>query len=194
MIYFLYLVNVFNGAWLGRMWGGGKPSLPRWLKGSLIMSYFVLGCYPFAHYYAIIAALGIFGVSTGHGQYFLARIVKTIEPEKVDPIVTLFFGKDPRTLPSLLQPTQNHLNNYGMTKLYWRCVFGMFVTGQLVGLPAMVLAIIFHAWIPALFFSLTGLAKAISYIISYKIWKNTEGAEWINGGLRTALALTVFII
>lgn len=191
MIYFLYLVNVFNGAWLGRMWGGGKPSLPRWLKGSLIMSYFVLGCYPFAHYYAIIAALGIFGVSTGHGQYFLARIIKHIEAEKVDPIVKLFFNKDPRVEQPILQPM---VENYGMTKLYWRCVFGMFVTGQLVGLPAMILAISFHAYIPAILFSLTGVAKAFSYIISYKLWKNTECAEWINGGLRTALALAIIII
>lgn len=196
---------IFLGAVYGRMDGGGIANTKEWTERSLIMFFFVLACAPFSGLWALLAYAGVIGIATGHGQYFLNRAVKYIGDrpgekgtyERIDPFVALFFGKDPRTdnkfmnLSGAAQTSalQAAMNDYGMNRLYWRCVFGMFCTGFLVGLPAAIIAFCFGAYLPAFFFILTGLVKALAYIIGYALFKNTESAEYINGAGRNVLCL-----
>lgn len=204
-----FVFNVALGAIFGRMDGGGVLKTPEWVERSLIMLYFVAACVPFAGWWALAAYAGVAGIATGHGLYFLARQVKATEGERFDFIVRQLFGRDPRTAQEFwhlrgvasddlsredYDRIQTAIYSYGRTKLYWRCVFGMFVTGQIVGLPAAILAACFGAWIPAALFLGTGLVKAVAYVVSYEIWGRTEPAEYINGGGRTALAVLALYI
>lgn len=189
----LGVVFISSGATLGRIDGGGILKMPELVERLLIMSFFVGAVLPFAGYWSALALIGMFGIATGHGQYFLHRVVKYIDPEKVDFLVKLVFGKDPRTNVYYADNESEYgglrldLKAYGETKLYWRCVFGMFVTGTLVGLPASIIAIVFGQYLIAGILALTGFAKAIAYIVGYEIWESTEPAEFINGGLRNLL-------
>ncbi len=193
-IVLIVLKVVLLGAVYGRVDGGGIAKVGEWIERSLIMFFFVLACAPFAGLYALLAYGGVAGIATGHGQYFLARMVKAIEPERLDFIVRLFFGSDPRTDKALkLKPKatiKGAMDRYGMKKLYWRCVFGMFVTGSLVGIPAFIIAVCFGQWFGGLFL-LTGVVKSIAYMIGYRFWGSTEPAEYINGGLRNVICLSV---
>lgn len=193
---------IFHGAVYGRLDGGGITKSPEWVERSLIMFFFVLATAPFAGMYSLLAYVGVLGIATGHGQYFLHRSAKymTKTKERVDPVVKLFFGQDPRDDEHFKDLPQNHeeivqaMDDYGMGRLYARCVFGMFVTGSLVGLPAFILCAVFgHAVIGSIFL-LTGVCKAVAYVTSYELWKNTEGAEFINGGLRTTLCVIALLL
>lgn len=199
------------GALFGRMDGGGGPKVPEIVERLLIMSFFVIACIPFAEWWSLLALVGALGVITGLGQYFLEVAVKAIEPEKIDVVVKLLFGKDPRTEerfaiargvapPDLLRLYPNVYRNliesmgrYGFKKLYWRCVFGLGLRGQIVGLPAMILALVYGAWLSAFFFSLVGIFTSFAYMIAWKVFKSTEHAEWFNGGFRTLLAMSAFV-
>lgn len=200
MGFFLILASIkiiFLGAIYGRLDGGGIAKCGEWLERSLIMFFFVLACAPFAGYYALFAYLGVVGIATKHGQYFLDRVLKGQGQERVDPFVSLFFGKDWR-----VQFNENYDFNstekaeYELNikpRLYLRNIFGMLVTGTLVGLPAVAVAICFGAWLPAMFFSLTGVVKVIGYAIGEAVWGRTEPAEYINGGLRNTLCLAAIL-
>lgn len=206
ILIFNWVQSALLGAVFGRMDGGGVIKTPEWVERSLIMSYFVLGCLPFAGPWSLVAYTGVLGIATGHGLYFPTRSIKAAAPERVDPFVRLFFGHDPRTAPKYAQyrklssgqlqaehphiysEIQAEMQAYGMDRLLRRCLFGMFTTGALVGLPAAVMAIYFHAWISAAFFALTGPWKAFAYWAGWKATGATEACEWINGGGRAALA------
>lgn len=209
LIAVFFVQNVLLGALYGRMDGGGGPKTPEIVERSLILFYFIMACLPFAGWYSPLAFAGIAGIATGHGLYFLARSVKATTPEFFDFIVRAFFGEDPRTsrqfehlrgiAPEKLSPDQSAaiksaMDKYGMTKLYWRCVFGMAVTGSMVGLPAAILALYFGAYWQAALFALTGPIKAFSYAVTWHLFKDTAPAEWLNGGLRTAAALAALLI
>lgn len=203
---FLFITGL--GALAARMDGGGKPKTPEWVEKALVIFPFVICTWPYAGYYCAIGGIGLAGPAMGHGQYFLRRLGEAVAPERVDFIVRLFFGEDPRsrmefyTLRGLdyseLSPEQRAaiqraMDNYGMDRLYRRCVFGMFLGGCVIGLPAAGVALYFGAWLPALYLSLTGFIKAAAYHYSYKIFKSTEQAEWANGGGRSALAAAAYI-
>ena len=204
-----FIQNLVLGAILGRMDGGGGPKTPELVERLLIMAYFVVACVPYAGWASPIALAGAAGIATGHGMYFLALVVKAIEPERFDFIVRLFFGEDPRAAykfchlvdkkpfelrPDQLADIQAAMNSYGMKRLYWRCVFGMFVTGTIVGLPAALVCLYYGAWLPALALSLTGVVKAAAYPIAYRFFQSTVPAEYGNGGGRTALALVALLL
>jgi len=182
---------ILLGAVYGRLDGGGIAKCKEWIERSLIMFFFVLACAPFAGYYALFAYLGVAGIATGHGQYFLDRTAKFIKPQGVDPFVVLFFGSDPRT--ERLKNYHHGIKQYGEIKLYWRNVFGMFVTGSLVGVPAFLVAMVFGQYAGALFL-LTGVVKALAYMVGYKFWKKTEPAEYINGGGRNVICLLIIAL
>lgn len=203
---FIGLVGI--SALAARMDGGGKPKTPEWVEKALCIFPFVLATWPYAGYYCAIGAAGVAGPAMGHGQYFLARIIEAVDPERIDFIVRLFFGEDPRcraefvTLRGLgydeLSPDQRaaiklRMDQYGMDRLYRRNVFGMFIGGCVIGLPAAGVALWFGAWLPALYLSLTGFVKAAAYHFCYKIFKSTEQAEWTNGGGRGGLAAAAFL-
>lgn len=179
------LVFVAAGAIAYRMHGGGGPDFGKWFDRVLIGTLFAVACYPFAGWYALFAYLGIVGIATGHGQYFPGLAVKHIEPEFFDFIVRLFYGTDPRTniahagKPEASPSIRIAMTGYGMRNLSNRCSFGMFVTGALVGLPAVVLALAYGRWIEAMLFCMTGPFKAVSY----RFTETTEMAERVAGGL-----------
>lgn len=191
------IVAIFGGV-TGRMDGGGFFKTPEWVERLLCMLPFVVATIPFAGWYSIIALGGAVGLATGHGQYFLGRLLKAITPERVDFIVRWFFGKDWRTnFPKDYVFTDAETNYYNtdiFPKLYWRNVLGMFLTGTLVGLFAGMLSLYFGEWVAAALFFQTGIVKASAYIIGYHVFKNTESAEFINGFLRTIVALLAFWI
>lgn len=212
MTFFLILISIkviLLGAVYGRLDGGGLARVNEWIERSLIMFFFVLACAPFADLWALCAYAGVVGIATGHGQYFLDRGIKFLgdTKERVDPFVSLFFGKDPRTgerFRSLSGAAQTNairsaIQNYGNKKLYWRCVFGLFITGSLVGIPATVLALCYGQFFAAFIFSLTGVNKALWYAIGYQLKrmfpqiKDTVVAEYGNGGGRNALCLAVIL-
>jgi len=201
MTFFLILAAlhvVFLGAIYGRLDGGGIASVNEWVERTLIMFFFVLACAPFADYWAVLAYIGVAGIATGHGLYWLSRTVKYTTPERLDFFLRPFFGADPRTNIALknapVADVQAAMQTYGLKKLYWRCAAGMFVTGTLVGLPALVLALVYGEWIAAVCFAATGIVKALAYMTGYAIFgpttRETEFAEYANGAARNALCLT----
>lgn len=209
---------IFLGAIYGRMDGGGIVTTKEWTERSLIMFFFVLACAPFAGLWALFAYAGVLGIATGHGQFFLNRAVQAVEPEKLDYVVRIFFGLDPRTdekyidyrdyvdwykdnpgkrkkFEEVIKPEiELRMQEYGTKRLYWRNVVGMFATGLLVGIPAAILSIAFGKYILAFIFMGTGLAKAAAYVIGYEVWKSTKPAEYINGGLRNLLCSIVIAL
>ena len=202
MMDFIYIVcflqNCFLGGLFARVDGGGYVSINEQIERALCMSFFIIACVPFAGWWAALAALGVVGLMTGHGQYFVSALLVPQKPEFVDPVVRLFFGEDFRAkFPATYQ---FHVGDYADYEKHYRrqtqrrCVFGMFVTGTLVGLPAAILALAFGQWVAAALFSLTGLCKAVAYVIGFKFFDNNEVSEWINGGLRTAAALAALCV
>jgi len=200
-------IGVIYGAVVARI--DGKGLIPKFLSRLLCILPFMLGCY-FAGWYCLFALLGFVGIATGHGQYFLSMERKALGPEFFDRVAQLFFGEDPRADKSFLQyrddnwkdapnsvksSLESAIKRYGHKKLYWRSVFGMFVTGSLVGLPACILALIFNLSLTIIIgFLLTGVIKALSYMISHRIFNATEPAECLNGTLRTLVALLPLIL
>ena len=220
MMIFVFIVLCLIGGWFARMDGGAPPKTPEWVERSLCISFFLYAAWCITQdWWALAAFAGVLGLLTGHGQYFLNRAVKAIEPEKADFIVRLFFGEDPRTADRFKHlrgswpkdqdriDIANAMNSYGMNKLYWRNVYGMAVTGSLVGLPAAILAIVYGAYFAAIPLALTGAAKAGGYVIAYWLYQkgllsrlgkyldhDTATGEFLNGFFRTALALSTRII
>lgn len=218
LLIIFFIQNTALGAIYGRMDGGGILKTHEQVERALIMFYFVAACIPFAGWWSILAYAGMVGIATGHGQWFLNLAVQAIEPEKTDYVVRLVYGPDPRTAEKYVEyrdyvdwynkdpeklkrfneviapQIEQDMAAYGLEKLYRRNVFGFFVGGSLLGVPAALLALCFGAWLPALVLSLTGVVKATAYVIAYKFYQSTVPAEYINGGARTALALIALIL
>lgn len=184
MIISLFILQAcILGGIAARLDGGGITKMNEWLERAFCMFYFVLACIPTAGIYSVLSLLGTFGIATGHGQYFPDMNPQKCKPEYFDFIVKRFFGEDKRT--TALYVPGDELN---LKQLYKRNAFGMFVTGSLVGLPAAILSISFgNLYGVALLF--TGVAKAVSYIVSDKLYGATEPAEFMNGFLRTLLCM-----
>ena len=214
-IVLLSIKAIILGAVWGRIDGGGLVKMHEHVERALILFFPVLACTLFAGWWAFLAYAGMVGIATGHGQYFLIRAKKYLGDksdkqiesyERTNFLLTPFFGQDPRiddkfaglSGAALTSALTAAMNEYGMTKLYWRNVCGMLVTGQLFGLPAMCLALWFGEPIAAALFALSGVVKAISYISGYAFFSKGEDAgtvvaEYINGGLRTALCVAAIL-
>lgn len=200
MIFAVFLCSVI-GAVTARMDGGGLIRTHEWVERTLCIAPFVAVCIPYAGWYSLLAYLGVVGLLLGHGQYFLNLTPRFCSPERIDPLVKIFFGEDPRTNKDFEGYTagvydeyfkslmQKRILTYGKNKLYWRCVFGMFIGGSLVGLPAAVLALCFSDIYTALILSTTGFVKSFAYMYGHYFFNNTESAEYMNGFLRNLIAL-----
>lgn len=203
-----FIQSAFLGAMFARMDGGGVFESAQWTQRSLVMSQIILGCIPFAGWYALAAFAGVLGIILGHGTYMPTLAPQPSSPERLDFIVRLFFGRDPRAgeefkqwrdLPANQIPKEitakvrAAMEAYGVSRLRRRAYFGMFVTGSITGLPAAILALYFGAYIPAALFAMTGIAKAGGYWIGWTFWRNTEAGEWTHGALRATLATAAFI-
>ncbi len=182
------LQAVLLGAIFGRVDGGGLFKWNELVERLAVMSYFVIACIPSSSLYSVLALLGMFGIATGHGQYFLSMMLKKCKPEFFDFIVKLVYGEDPRTKANYIDGTL-----VDTKVLYKRNVFGMCVTGSLVGLPAAVLCLA-TGNIYGLVLLLTGPVKGFSYLVCDKLGFGTEGAEYLNGALRTLLACIALIV
>lgn len=183
----LYTIqSVILGAILGRMYGNGHTMLNKHVTNLLSMLPFVFVCMATAGPYGLLALIGMFGIATGHGQYFLSLALQQCKPEYFDFIIKPLFGDDPRTLPSYVKGTPV------LGNLYERCLFGMFVTGSIVGIPAAIVCIS-SGNILGVALLLTGLAKAASYLVCDKLNLGSERAEYLNGALRTLLTCITFI-
>lgn len=113
----------------------------------------------------IVLALATLGVLTGHGQYFLDRQLKDIKPETLDFLLVPFFGKDPRTENSVYG-----YMTYGDSKLYWRNVAGLSVTGAAITLPAGIA-------LADPFIALSGAVKVPCYMLGQKIYDISPKVE-----------------
>lgn len=220
----LYIILCLVYGWFARMDGGAPPKVNEWVERLLCISVFTYTAWTISQdWWTLVSLLGIFGLATGHGTYFLNRMVKAVEHERLDFLVRPFFGADPRankkykayrgskwnSAPkSIRVQVEADMHAYGYTKLYWRNVFGMFVTGSLVGIPTAILAVVYGAYIDSIFIACTGFAKSFAYMAGYFMYKkgwlqnlsttkigkylnhDTAMGEYLNGVLRTALCFT----
>lgn len=208
-ILFVLSREIFIGAKLSRMDGGGDPETPEIVERGLIMMYFVAAVFPVAGWFSLVALLGAVGIATGIGQYFPSVKVKAMTAETVDFLVRLFFKADPRTAlrfenirgmePAALSwhdhaALSEAMKEYGLAKLVWRNRFGLFVRGTLVGLPAAIVAIWFEAYAAGGVLMLTGVGDSAAYAAGWHLYKNTESGEWIKGAIRTSIALMALIL
>lgn len=146
----------------------------------LVMQFFEVSRMEMAAAYA--AAVGF--LCSGHGQWqSLNKWLKYTKPEKLDFIVRIFFGRDPRTMFKGWSDKmiEDECLKYGLTKLYWRGVFGMAVSGMAVSLfPGLA---VMHAGFPlyGAILALSGALKGWAALIGWEVNGNTEGGEWRNG-------------
>lgn len=206
----LLLALAFGTGWAARMDGGGPPVTPEWFERFLVTAPITAFGAVFGWVGLTVAALSIFAKSLGHGQYFLSRAVKATEPEKVDLIIRIMFGRDPRTFDQFKQFRGDGWKNvpdavkdqiaqamasYGLTRLYWRNVVGMAITGSLVTLPLSGLLAYHGEAFAAVLALLAGTQKAISYMLGY--WAYTSGfyrklPDFLNGETESAEFLNGF--
>ena len=133
----------------------------------------------------IVLVLTTLGFITGYGQYFPDMHTQPLDkPQFVDGLVSVFFGRDPRDFGNLKPDRLTavlSIINYGRTKLYWRCAFGMALTGLCCTIPAGIAMM--NPWI-----ALSCILKAPAYMISYALeLKKAEGdyngAEYVTGAV-----------
>lgn len=167
------------------MAGGGWPKLPYGLDQHIYaLPYAILGgimtwtvgMNPFGILAgsALSYATAFLAKRTGHGQYFLPFSAQRVEAERLDFLVKLAFGRDPRVVPSNfpLDVLRRNITSYGERKLFLRNIFGMFVTGFGVGLGAMAIALYTGYYVVAGLLALSTAAKALSYYIGYLVTKD----------------------
>lgn len=98
-------------------------------------------------------AAAVMGKRTGHGQYAplgTGERQPVAQDERLDCVVRFFFGAD-----------------YGGN--YWRCVFGLVVTGLAVTLPAGILyGIVVNPWHGAVL-AVSGASKSVAYMIPWAV-------------------------
>lgn len=148
------LIFALVGGVLSRMCGGGRPRLPWGVDQFLYAIPYGLvgGLYGFAPAYAG----AVLGKRTGHGQYLNYGYGARTNPnddERLDFIVRFFFGVD----------------NGGN---YWRCFFGMVVTGMAVTLLPGIIACFALDPISGLVLAASGATKAVAYSIGHFVYRN----------------------
>lgn len=140
------LLFVLYGGFVSRWQGGGFFHAPKALINLAWAAPIAMVCALVLHSasgdstmataaFFVVTALCVAGKGTGHGQYMsLGRVVKYMEPERLDFIVRLFYGRDPRTLGildcSCRICAKERLDQYGHSRLVRRCLFGLSVIGM----------------------------------------------------------------
>lgn len=147
-----FIIAAGLGGWLSRMCGGGKPQLPfgleQWLYALPYGTVFLFNIWGIPAYLAAVA-----GKRTGHGQYMLlgygAR-QPVANDEKLDVIVRFFFGVD-------------------RGGNYWRCVFGLGVTGLAVTLLPGILFCLFVDPVAGIGIAFSGALKPLGYMLGWAL-------------------------
>jgi len=189
-IIFLTLGFSLLFAKLSRMAGGGAPKLPLGLDQWIYAIPYGVAAGFVGTYIEIFVsfALAFLGKRLGHGQYFdLGMWTRTTTAEKIDFIVRIFYGKDINTIQD---------NVAGNPK---RDLFGLSLTGLVVGLGLGITLIINGAILFGILVLLAATAKGYAYYICKhheitvrKVLSaigikfdeehgHTEPAEWVTG-------------
>lgn len=177
------------GGLIYRIRGGLPPKMPRPIDQVLFSLPYGYMAYLFSNDYyvcAIVLALTTLFVCGGHGQWYsLGTVWKRIEAERFDFIVKWFFGEDPRVS---LDESINEERPIKYDKLYWRCVFGMAVSGVTYALLIAVCAAWFGLYTESLILFLSGTLKAPAYMLGWALpskinhfRKGTELGEFFTG-------------
>ncbi|MCC7305831.1 MAG: hypothetical protein IT558_06180 [Alphaproteobacteria bacterium] len=164
-------------AWVSRMCGGAPPPLGRPYTQILYAIPLGLICLKSGVFTLAAFAGAYFGKSTGHGQWMsLAHVIKKVHEEPLDFIVTWFWGPDPRVIASDDAQAVILSREYGLTKLYWRCVSGLVVVGTAVTIiPALIFGV-FVSPVGALLLLISGALKGPAYMIGWKIYPTGGGS------------------
>lgn len=197
---FLLVLCAIAGGITYRARGGPLLQWPRPLEQMAFCSVLFVACALLGVPYIINVlayAIAVAVCCTGHGQYFLSLAIKALEPERLDFLLRLFFGEDPRgekkfeairgvtvyppapnAMLDLYDEMKRLMHEYGMKRLYWRAVAGMAITGGGVTL-APGIAAMFQCWWAGAAIALSGfIVKPAAYIISEWLGYDTEGGEW----------------
>jgi hypothetical protein len=185
--FFISLLVIILCAWLGRQDGQAKhlQIIDNQLAIAITALIIALSMSQFAGMWSIIGFLSVAGLATGHGQYFLGgSLSKAPSRERLDFIVSWFFGDDPRLTGEIFDPKN----------LYERNCFGLFITGLAVGIIPAIICLIFGQWIAGILFLTMGIGKILSYVISYEFFQTTTAAEWLNAGYRGFVCVLVYLL
>lgn len=203
----MVLASAFTFGWAGRMDGGATPKTPEWFERFLVMAPIVAFGFACGIGPGITSIAGTVGVATGHGQFFLARLIKAVKPEATDFLIRPFFGEDPRCRKEFvalrgvshdaLSPDQREaikhvMETYGMRKLYWRCVAGLAITGGLVTLPLALAVLIQHKFLLAAVIVLVGVQKPLGYMLGNYLY-TTNRTNWLPEGLKEDTQIGEFL-
>jgi hypothetical protein len=202
----LVSLGALIGGVISRFHGGGfAPSKKIWRNLAWSIPLACIAAWP----YAGAGALAVFvlvlatlypGKTTGHGQYMsLGKVVKRIDPERLDFIVAWFFGPDWRT--------DEFNTDMKYPNLYWRCMFGLAITGA-AALSGAAIALAVINPLAGLAAFLGGfIGKPAAYAIGDALYPDgevesawteaneaTEIGEWLTGAFAfSAVVLSFFI-
>lgn len=197
IIALIFVLSCFAGAQYARMDGGGGPKTPELTERLLCIGPFVAPAIFSGGWWGLLALIGMVGLAIGHGPYFLDRLLKGLGGDMpgVDFIVRWIFGPDWRA-----QFPENHIFTTDEEIFYQESVypgllkrnlFGLSLSGFLVGAPAGIICICFGDIGAGISLMLTAFIKPWAYWISYP---DTKPGELLNGTVRSALALVVLLL
>ena len=220
LILLLLFTSAVTGGVIYRM-RGGAPDLPRPLEQTLFchVFIFVLAAAGAQWWFIVLpVVLAVVATLTGHGQYFPSMAVKAIEPETLDFIVKLIFGRDPRTYATYkkwrnvddnidiltvemlddeimaMTEIEDAMDAYGQKKLFLRSMAGMAVTGGAVTL-APGFALMFSHFFAGAALALSGFViKPLAYYAGHKITRATEAGEYLYGGALWFCAVLIAVL
>lgn len=162
--------------------------LPRPIPQAIFCVIFPITLYAFGipHWLnALTYAAAVGACCLGHGQwqslkYWLRAIGGA---ERLDFIVRLFYGRDPRDVPAGTPDyiVEAFCRAYGLERLERRGMLGMALSGVAVSLAPGAALIAYGHVIPGLLVLAGGGLKSYAYKFSWDNFDGTEIAEWLTG-------------
>ena len=179
------------GAVIGRL-HGQHNNIPKLAEALLWAIPFGYVAFLYSNIYVSIPVVIItaMAMNTGHGQWFsLGRVWKRIKPERLDFIVTAFFGDDPRINVAEHQTDRPLIYD----KLYFRCVFGMALKGLVRVLPC-ALVVTYSAPMLGLLLIFGGLLTAFAYALGHELFKPDQASVFGEYGSGFFAFITLAIV
>ena len=165
------------GAVVYRVRGGLAPALPRPVDQLIFALPYAAIAYKLSGrniwWFMGVLILTTLAVCSGHGEYFdLGRVTRPVSPERLDFIVSIFFGADT-------------FDNF------WRDGFGLAVTGMAVTLPCSICIAIHKRYALSAMLFLSGALKFPAYYIGWE-FGGTEIGEFLTGFFLWGSAIWVY--